>query len=546
MKQDLYVTNVETVVPEGLFIYSQTDLKGIITEANEGFARLSGYSVAEMLGKPHNIVRHPDMPKEAFADLWKSLKEGRPWQGLVKNRRKDGGFYWVIANASPVRENGKIIGYQSLRFKPSREQIRAAEEVYEKVRNGSKSLKIEDGRALPVRSAMAGKWARAEFRLGTILSFALFASALGFLFNLLHVDSANMRALEDVLYCITIVTSLYCLLATLPSLRRRYEGIDHYLHTVLSSGNLTEDCNLEEQASYSPVARKLLMLTNWVRTTILCIQDAVAPVQESAGKIQVAINEIEQAARSQNMATASVAAASSELDLTIREVAGHLQTTESAVSDSGEHAVSGALVSEKANEKIQSLATAIRTASVEVEALGASTAEVGVIAAVIREIADQTNLLALNASIEAARAGEAGRGFAVVANEVRRLADRTMQATSKIDSLITTIKTDSDRAIKGMRAGAGQVEEGVALVQQARASLQEINERMGNAVMKVSEIATASSQQTEAMNEISTNITHVAAMSEQNVSVVHSANEQMNAMNPLVERVAKAVRQYQV
>src|SRR6266702_3730017 len=110
-----FVTSVETVLPEGIFIYSRTDLKGRITVANEAFAEISGYSVEEMLGEPHNIVRHPDMPRDAFADMWISLKAGRPGQGIVKNRRKDGGFYWVIANASPVRENGVVVGYQSIR-----------------------------------------------------------------------------------------------------------------------------------------------------------------------------------------------------------------------------------------------------------------------------------------------------------------------------------------------------------------------------------------------------------------------------------------------
>ena len=129
---------------------------------------------------------------------------------------------------------------------------------------------------------------------------------------------------------------------------------------------------------------------------------------------------------------------------------------------------------------------------------------------------------------------------------MRRLADRTSEATARIDALIETIQGDSERAIGGMRTGAAKMEEGVALVQQAHTALEEINNRMGVAVSKVSEISVASSQQTEAMNEISVNITHVAAMSEQNVSVVHSTYEQIDAMTPLVERVSRAVAQYNV
>ena len=98
MKSNLPVTNVETHLPDGEFIYSSTDLRGNIVEANEAFATISNYSREEMIGQPHNMVRHPDMPAEAFADMWRDLKAGRPWRGVVKNRRKDGGFCWVVAN----------------------------------------------------------------------------------------------------------------------------------------------------------------------------------------------------------------------------------------------------------------------------------------------------------------------------------------------------------------------------------------------------------------------------------------------------------------
>ena len=103
MRNNQPVTHSEAILPEGAFIYSRTDLKGVITEVNKAFADISGFEPAEMIGQPHNMIRHPDMPVQAFADMWQNLKAGRPWKGVVKNRRKDGGFYWVVANASPVR-----------------------------------------------------------------------------------------------------------------------------------------------------------------------------------------------------------------------------------------------------------------------------------------------------------------------------------------------------------------------------------------------------------------------------------------------------------
>lgn len=544
--KDIFVSNVETVVPDGVFIYSRTDLRGIITEANDAFCQLSGYSVEEMLGKPHNIVRHPDMPQEAFADLWRAMKEGRPWQGLVKNRRKDGGFYWVIANASPIRENGRIVGYQSLRYKPSRELIRTVEPVYEKIQRGNSGLFVEDGYAFPVESVLVRFWKQPETQLTVMLSLAILASISGLIFAFTNVPHGPAKDFEISISLVSLAGCAYGLLRTMPEVRCHHYDIEKYLDVVLSQGDLTETDSLQRQLSTSRIARKLLQMTNWMRTTVLCIHDAVCSVDERAEEIRQGISEIEQAARSQNLATSSVAAATEELGLTIHEVAEHLQKTENSVSESGEQAASGALISQQANEKIRNLAALIRTASTGVETLGSSTIEVGTIASVIKEIADQTNLLALNASIEAARAGDAGLGFAVVANEVRRLADRTTQATNKIEALVSTITNDSKHAVSSMQAGVSEMGDSVSLVQKAEETLQEINEHMGNAVTKVSEIATASSQQTEAMKEISTNIAHVAAMSEQNVGVVQTATEKIGAMSPLVQRVVKAVCQYKV
>ena len=127
MRKNLPITDVETLLPEDQFIYSRTDLKGKITETNDAFCQISGFTREEMLGQPHNMVRHPEMPSAAFEDLWRDLKAGLPWRGILKNRRKDGGYYWVVANVSPVREHGQVVGYQSVRSRPSREEVDAAE-----------------------------------------------------------------------------------------------------------------------------------------------------------------------------------------------------------------------------------------------------------------------------------------------------------------------------------------------------------------------------------------------------------------------------------
>lgn len=128
----VYVTQKEIEYPEGRLIISRTDLNGILTHANEAFVELSGYERDELIGQPHCILRHPDMPKAAFKDLWETLKAGKKWHGYVKNLRKDGGHYWVYATAVPNTRNGQVVGYTSVRRKPSRKKIEETVAMYQK------------------------------------------------------------------------------------------------------------------------------------------------------------------------------------------------------------------------------------------------------------------------------------------------------------------------------------------------------------------------------------------------------------------------------
>src|SRR5690349_10480725 len=138
MKTLGHFTDAEYVLPDGEVIITHTDPSSRITYANTAFLTSSEYTLEECLGQPQNIVRHPDMPKEAFADLWRTIRGGKSWTGLVKNRRKSGGFYWVRANITPMvdPQRGEIVGYMSVRIKPTRDEIQEAERVYAAIQEG--------------------------------------------------------------------------------------------------------------------------------------------------------------------------------------------------------------------------------------------------------------------------------------------------------------------------------------------------------------------------------------------------------------------------
>ena len=164
MRTNMPVTNVERIMRDGEYIVSKTDTRGVITYVNPYFLEISGFSEAELLGAPHNIVRHPDMPPEAFKDLWDTLAAGKPWTGSVKNRCKNGDHYWVLANATPVWENGQVTGYMSVRSKPERATVEAVGRIYAQFKAGqAKGLAIREGKVVKT-----GRWAALLHTLANI------------------------------------------------------------------------------------------------------------------------------------------------------------------------------------------------------------------------------------------------------------------------------------------------------------------------------------------------------------------------------------------
>ncbi len=543
MRKNLPVTNIETSLPDNQFIYSRTDLKGVITEANEAFCNVSGYTREEMVGQPHNMVRHPDMPEAAFKDMWADLKTGRPWRGIVKNRRKDGGFYWVVANVSPVRENGQIVGYQSVRSRPSREEIEAATAAYEKINRGSSSLVIIHGHAVYRHSALVK--AMTSLRGQTYF--------LGFLVLLLGcidlsevVFSLDFGWVHEALMGLAIAYAIYFVGFFVPKLSRDLDKMADWTESLLTTGNLKRRLLIRRSDMLGSVVNRMDAFVSSVQATVQGMADTARHVAESTSEVEAGMHVVHRSAEKQSEATSAAAAAVEEVTVSIGEVAEHAHTTKEVALNTGDVSREGAKRSGEACATITALAGTVKESAEKVETLGQRSAEISHIAGEIKEIADQTNLLALNAAIEAARAGEQGRGFAVVADEVRKLAERTGRATQQISSMIDLIQQDTQRAVEGMRSGASQVEEGVSLVHSAQDALQKINDEMSDTIQRVNEISHASDEQREAMTLLAQNVEQVASMTEQNVAVVTQTESMVGRLTSIVERMNKSVNQFTV
>ena len=543
MRKNLPVTNVETILPDNQFIYSRTDLKGVITEANQAFCDVSGYTREEMVGQPHNMVRHPDMPEAAFKDMWADLKIGRPWRGIVKNRRKDGGFYWVVANASPVRENGQIVGYQSVRSRPSREEIEAATAAYEKINRGSTSLVIIHGHAVYRHSALVK--AMTSLRGQTYF--------LGFLVLLLGcidlsevVFGLDFGWVHEALMGLSIAYAIYFVGFFVPKLSRDLDKMADWTESLLTTGNLKRRLLIRRSDMLGSVVNRMDAFVSSVQATIQGMADTAKHVAESTSEVEAGMHVVHRSAEKQSEATSAAAAAVEEVTVSIGEVAEHARSTKEVALNTGDVSREGAKRSGEACTTITELAGTVKESAEKVETLGQRSAEISHIAGEIKEIADQTNLLALNAAIEAARAGEQGRGFAVVADEVRKLAERTGRATQQISSMIDLIQQDTQRAVEGMRSGASQVEAGVSLVHSAQDALQKINDEMSDTIQRVNEISHASDEQREAMTLLAQNVEQVASMTEQNVAVVTQTESMVDRLTSIVERMNKSVNQFTV
>ena len=254
MKINMPVTDNEVRMQDDQFLVSKTDLKGMLTFVNPDFIEISGFSEAELIGKNHNMVRHPDMPAAAFEDLWNSVKAGKPWTGFVKNRCKNGDYYWVDANVTPISENGRVTGYMSVRNKPTRTQINEAETLYQKI-NAGKAPKAGLLQRINVFNKLK-VWQKIA-AAGAI--FTLVAATLSA--NLLMVKNAGIHSAEKELAGLEYLGTIRNVIQNIPQHRGMSVGYlngNTALKEKIPGKRSQVDQNLKEAAAKAEELESLL------------------------------------------------------------------------------------------------------------------------------------------------------------------------------------------------------------------------------------------------------------------------------------------------
>lgn len=513
MRNNQPITQRERSFPDSQRLISTTDLKGQITYCNQAFIEISGFSHEELLRAPHNLIRHPDVPAAVFAHMWTTLKGARPWMGVVKNRSKNGDHYWVNAYVTPMLENGNVVGYESVRVKPTLEQIRRAQALYARINSGKSAIPSQDN-WLPQLQA----W----------LPFILI-SQIGFLIG--SWQSSHWGFLLAAALAIPL---------GLAGLHWQQRGIQRLLKIADSttSDPLIAQMYTDSHGAEARLEMAMLSQDARLKTCLTRLQDTAAHLRQQASQGHLLAEQSASGLQRQRIETEQVAAAINQMTATTQEVASNVTLTAEATRQANQLTNQGRQVAADTRAAIERLSNAVTSTGETVTRLAQDSSEIGGVVDVIKGIADQTNLLALNAAIEAARAGEMGRGFAVVADEVRSLAQRTGESTGQIHQLIAKLQKTAEEAVHAMQQGRAQADQGVEQALLADAALIGISTAVGHITDMTNQIAAAAEEQTTVAEEISRNINTIAQLSDQTADAAQHT-EQLST-----ELTATANQQY--
>lgn len=518
MQINLPITHREHNYPDNDPLVSMTDRQGVITHCNHAFVEVSGYAYNELIGQPHNMIRHPDMPAQAFKDMWRTIGGGEPWTGVVMNRRKDGDHYWVVANVTPIMEGGKPSGYMSVRTKPTRRQIEEAQSLYlrleKQAKSGSEDFYLVAGqvrrrgvRGLPALAVHSSLTSRMGLALALVAALSILPDLMGWQGTAAAIARTGILATG---LCLVLAWFTWRLSAALRE-ALRFAG-------ELSACNLTGIPRLDFPEPMGALMRRLNQVQINLRAVVGDVRKEITEFNTSAGEIAQGSFDLAGRTETQAASLEETAAAMEELASTVRQTAETASVMATRSDDS-------CLVAGRGEQAVQD-------ARVAMDAIEQTSRKIGSITAVIEGIAFQTNLLALNAAVEAARAGESGRGFAVVATEVRALAQRSATAAKEIQQLTSE--------------AAQRIAHGAERIHGAGNTLTEVTSSVREVGAMVRQITGATREQSQGIFQVNEAVLQLDTVTQQNAALVEESAASAGALSQSAETVQRAISVFQI
>jgi len=510
MRTNTPVTGKEYRISADATLMSTTDVHSKITYANAAFIEASGFSDQQLKGQPHNLVRHPDMPVQAFEDMWRTLQGGQPWTALVKNRRQNGDHYWVRANATPVIREGRTVGYLSVRTTPERPEIDQAEALYQRFREGQAgSLKFDKG--LVVHSGLMA-WRSLNQTLPLSWRIRLIvASAWPLIVAGTGLTGATLADVGVVAVVSAVVLGAVSW-ALHVQIARPAEALLRDAMKVASGESQTVS-HMNRNDELGMTLRAISQLGLMFRWLVNDVSGQVSNVQVASSEIAMGNNDL--ASRTEKAASS------------VQQTASAMTQMTSTVQANAETAMQANQLSTSASDAVRASTDAMSGVVHTMGEISNSSRRIADIIGVIDGIAFQTNILALNAAVEAARAGEQGRGFAVVAGEVRSLARRSADAAKEIKTLIQT--------------SVDTVESGSRLVSQAGEGMNDLQAKVTRVSDLIAEISAATREQSSGIGQVGESVSDLDQITQQNAALVEQSSAASESLKAQAARLAEAI-----